>query len=120
MPIESRTVGDCLYLCFREDSGTHLALPPLTPLTIFADDVIAQWCIADRTDLQDCFAQLTRIVHVLCAHGMDVSPQKSVILYHLHGPQAERILTAATRTKVLPTFVLPLALHSRLCNATSI
>ena len=61
-------------------------------ITMFADDVIAQWDITNGSDLEDCIKQLARLAYVLRAHGMSVSAQKSVILYQLHGPLAQRIL----------------------------
>ncbi|CAE7237282.1 unnamed protein product [Symbiodinium sp. CCMP2592] len=61
-------------------------------LTIYADDLIAQWMIRTSSDLTDCLAQLHKLVLILRSHGMEVSDTKSVILYQLHGTQAERTM----------------------------
>ena len=45
-------------------------------VTMFADDVIAQWDITNGSDLEDCIKQLARLVYVLRAHGMSVSAQE--------------------------------------------
>ena len=64
-------------------------------LTLFADDVIAQWKINDLAELRQTMSQLTILIATLRHFGMDVSAQKSVILYSLHGRKAEKFLCNA-------------------------
>ena len=64
-------------------------------LTWFADDVIAQWQVQSVQDLRSALSQLSALVAALRQFGMDVSSQKSVILYSLHGTKAAQFLQAS-------------------------
>ena len=84
-------------------------------LTLFADDVIAQWKINDLAELRQTMSQLTTLIATLKHFGMDVSAQKSVILYSLHGRKAEKFLCNARfkradkwHMRVSPDFDFPI------------
>ena len=61
-------------------------------ITWFADDVIAQWQVQSIQELRSALSQLSALVAALRQFGMDVSSQKSVILYSLHGTKAAQFL----------------------------
>ena len=61
-------------------------------VTWFADDVIAQWQVQTIQELRGALSQLSTLVTALRQFGMDVSSQKSVILYSLHGTKAAQFL----------------------------
>ncbi|CAE7765167.1 unnamed protein product, partial [Symbiodinium sp. CCMP2592] len=89
--LAAQEVGPALSYVYRQLLAT-LGPQASEILTIYADDLIAQWMIRTSSDLTDCLAQLHKLVKILRFHGMEVSDTKSVILYQLHGTQAERTM----------------------------
>ncbi|CAE6950667.1 unnamed protein product [Symbiodinium sp. CCMP2592] len=79
-----------IFICYV----LHLlsAKIPLSCLTAFSDDILAQWEVHEPEDILRILQDIAFIIDTLTSLGMSVSDSKTVILDGLRGPAKSRLL----------------------------